>query len=394
MKLEVIAFGADLAEWYTVNDQSIESGDLVALTGQLDEYGVPILSRAYGSNKLIGVISTNAGQTYGIKADNRRPLALAGRVLVKIDPDSEALKAGDSITASAIGKARKALVGEKAIGTVTEDWTPGVNAKEKVLIMITQPFTVTDASQGTVNDSIQTQVSRINNLLGISADGTTTSSSILTNLQDVLTQITNTINEFKDLIAAMGISTVKDADGNDVLTFSSKASFLNDVTLRDTTVTGELNVGSLNINSLTNGIEVTGAACGSNQTICEAQTMYIQKNLSGNIDMMNGKVIVRPNGDVDVVGVLRAKKVISEEYGVKGTSNTVGTGVLRAGESEVTINTNAVNGNSKIFVTPTNGGTDKTLSIIRRVDGTSFTVGISGTASSDINFDWFLVTVE
>ncbi|MCX6732610.1 MAG: hypothetical protein NTV98_03665, partial [Candidatus Roizmanbacteria bacterium] len=65
LKLDAIVYGADLAEWYTVDDQSIEGGDVVALTGEIDSNDIPILRKTTSANDpgIIGVISTKAGQT-------------------------------------------------------------------------------------------------------------------------------------------------------------------------------------------------------------------------------------------------------------------------------------------------------------------------------------------
>src|SRR5690606_18369457 len=102
LRLAVIVVGADLAERYTVDDESIEPGDVVALTGKLAEFGVPILRKANGINdpNVVGAISTKAGQSLGIEAENRRLLGLAGRIPVKIDPNSAAIKEGDYLTSS------------------------------------------------------------------------------------------------------------------------------------------------------------------------------------------------------------------------------------------------------------------------------------------------------
>ncbi len=138
IRLDAIVFGADLAEWYTVNDQAIGPGDLVALTGELDDYGVPILRKSEGVNdpQLVGAISTKAGKELGLETPDRRLLGLAGRIPVKVDPDSPPIKAGDALTASNIpGKATLAIPGEKTIGTATTDWTPSQN-QDTVLMLI------------------------------------------------------------------------------------------------------------------------------------------------------------------------------------------------------------------------------------------------------------------
>jgi hypothetical protein len=128
LRLDAIVFGADLAEWYTIDDASIEAGDVVASTGEMDEFGVPILRKATGGDDigLTGAISTNAGQELGIEAENRRLLALSGRIPIKIDPKSPAIRNGDYITAShnVQGLGFKAQPGDIAIARAFASWNP------------------------------------------------------------------------------------------------------------------------------------------------------------------------------------------------------------------------------------------------------------------------------
>ena len=143
LRLEAIVFGADLAEWYTVDSPEVEPGDMVALTGQLDDYGVPILRKTDQPNdpNLIGAISTKAGKELGIESEDRRLLALAGRIPVKMHPYSEPIKAGDSITSGATkGLAKKAEVGERAIGRALEDWNPETGG-DKLMILVAPGYT-------------------------------------------------------------------------------------------------------------------------------------------------------------------------------------------------------------------------------------------------------------
>ncbi|MFC1627260.1 beta strand repeat-containing protein, partial [Patescibacteria group bacterium] len=141
LRLDIIVHGADLAEWYTVDDQTIQAGDLVSLTGQMDQYNVPILTKARDPSDpmLIGAISTRAGQELGLKTDNRRLLALVGRIPVNIDPQSDPISAGDLITSSpTAGLAQKAQPGDISIGKAVEAWTPD-SGQSTVLIFVTSP---------------------------------------------------------------------------------------------------------------------------------------------------------------------------------------------------------------------------------------------------------------
>ena len=151
LRLDAVVFGADLAEWYTVNDDSIEPGDLVSITGEMDEFGVPVLrkSNQINDSSLLGVISTTAGKALGIEAPNRRLLALAGRVPAKIDPDSAEIKAGDYLTSSSLpGYARKATSEDIAIGRAFENWHPSMG-RESILVYVenspSRDYKITDS---------------------------------------------------------------------------------------------------------------------------------------------------------------------------------------------------------------------------------------------------------
>jgi hypothetical protein len=137
IRLDAIVFGADLAEWYTVDDPEIKPGDVVALTGRMDEYGVPILRRATGPQDpgIIGAISTKAGQTLGLEAENRRLLALAGRIPVNVDVNSDPIKTGDPLTAgSTPGTAQKAGFGQMVFARATSDWNTGGNSQVLAIV--------------------------------------------------------------------------------------------------------------------------------------------------------------------------------------------------------------------------------------------------------------------
>jgi hypothetical protein len=142
MRLDAIVHGADLAEWYTIDDPAIEAGDVVALTGTLDVFDVPILKKASSATdpNIVGAISTRAGQTLGLEAPNRRLLGLVGRIPVKVASDSGAIKAGDYLTASTEpGKARKAGIGDITIGKALENWQPGANGPTVLMFIGTGP---------------------------------------------------------------------------------------------------------------------------------------------------------------------------------------------------------------------------------------------------------------
>ncbi|MFC1653586.1 hypothetical protein ACFL1M_01950 [Patescibacteria group bacterium] len=147
LRLDAIVFGADLAEWYTVEDESIEGGDLVALSGEMDSFGVPVLRKAMGGDDegLIGAISTQAGKELGLPAENRRLLGLSGRIPFKMDPDSPAISTGGYLTASPNkpGYAFKASPGDVVVGKVMQSWKAPVDSQTGEVIRDEDSFVLT-----------------------------------------------------------------------------------------------------------------------------------------------------------------------------------------------------------------------------------------------------------
>ncbi|GMR19001.1 MAG: hypothetical protein BMS9Abin34_125 [Patescibacteria group bacterium] len=128
VRLEAIVFGADLAEWYPVDDLSIEAGDVISILGENDGAGVPKVrkSSVISDRGTIGIISTKAGMELGIPRDDRRLVGLSGRVPVKIAPDSAPIQAGDLLTSSGTypGMAAKAASPGFIVAKAFDNWLP------------------------------------------------------------------------------------------------------------------------------------------------------------------------------------------------------------------------------------------------------------------------------
>ncbi|MEX2055273.1 MAG: hypothetical protein WD972_03760, partial [Candidatus Andersenbacteria bacterium] len=122
---------ADLAEYYITGDSSIEMGDVVCLSNikLLDPGGEEVTTQGVlrkcnspNDPRLVGIISTNPGVTLGsvdsvTGNSDRRTLALAGRVPVKISTENGPVKIGDYLTSSSIpGVAMKASGFNNVIG--------------------------------------------------------------------------------------------------------------------------------------------------------------------------------------------------------------------------------------------------------------------------------------
>ena len=131
----------DLAEAYEVEDSSIAAGDVVRL--KRDSTNTLVIERAGGEgdtydSSTIGVISTEPGlylQNWEDNKTNTRPLALAGRVPVKVTDENGPINRGDLLTASSKpGYAMKATNGGMIIGRALEDFSSSIVVGDSALV--------------------------------------------------------------------------------------------------------------------------------------------------------------------------------------------------------------------------------------------------------------------
>lgn len=147
----------DVAEMYsTYND--VEAGDIVSMgddtityeasgadpyTGQVYSLGMVTMNKMrkaeLGDAAIAGIISTAPFQTFGkdvLKVDPQaKPLALVGRVPVKVNLEGGPIKAGDKITLSSVpGVGKKATSSGITVGMALQDYEgPG---EGKVLVLV------------------------------------------------------------------------------------------------------------------------------------------------------------------------------------------------------------------------------------------------------------------
>ena len=111
--------GADLAEFYNTDDPTVMPGDVVSLD-PTKTAGVKKTQFAYDTNT-IGVVSTKPGLAIGDQANNTSgkpvPVALAGRVPVKVTTENGNILPGDYLTTSSTpGVAMKATKSGVVLG--------------------------------------------------------------------------------------------------------------------------------------------------------------------------------------------------------------------------------------------------------------------------------------
>lgn len=221
--------GADLAELYPVNDQTIEAGEIVSF-----EPGLPItVARADRSADiqlpLAGIISTQPGLILGDTSDiiNQRLVGLAGRVPTKVNLENGSINIGDRIALSSVpGVGRKARPFEDSVGIALEslgasgessshgsvvvfiDLQPGINIKKLGEALLELP------SIGDAPDFMEGITTAISSQFSIPSD-TSSSTATSTNetlLDSIWSQIVSLASSFVD-----GILTVAGIKADEII---------------------------------------------------------------------------------------------------------------------------------------------------------------------------------
>lgn len=128
---------SDYAEYYQIDDISIEKGDIVSISNNWK------VEKSSNSEKLIGIVSTEPADILGTHDDaiapgkntidvmaerGYRPVALSGRVPVKIMIKNDSIAAGDPITVSEFqGIGIKAMLSTEIVGKTLESFNPDIN---------------------------------------------------------------------------------------------------------------------------------------------------------------------------------------------------------------------------------------------------------------------------
>ncbi|MBI2475918.1 MAG: DUF5011 domain-containing protein [Candidatus Taylorbacteria bacterium] len=135
------AGGADVAEYFPTDDYTLEAGDIVSiLIGLTSQNGLVERSRGPYDQGMVGIVSTNPGVKLGSDISGghagKQPIALAGRVPVKVSLDNGPIKKGDFLTSSnRPGIAMKATDAGRVIALALEDFTLDDSASGKATLL-------------------------------------------------------------------------------------------------------------------------------------------------------------------------------------------------------------------------------------------------------------------
>ncbi len=411
--------GADVAENY-VSSQTLLPGEVVAMANDGNSNAV-VATTSINQNGLLGVVSTNPGVTVnsGAQMDsthpNIYPIALVGRIPVRVSSANGPISVGDPLTSSSIpGVAVKATKPGVIIGRALESYT---NSDQYIIGTITAYSNVSyydpTAAQYAItsngllavtngNSSTSSNTNSVATASAILGDATSSTQSAsltdqvtalqqqvsqnseqISSLQKLLNQVGSTsasLEQLTSLLASSSALPTNFATGQDLniqsATISADLQVLGKTTVNDLGVTGNITTGLLTIDGLNGSIDNI------------AQPLKLQPEALTTIEMEGGNVVIATNGDITTKGVINVAKVNVDESNLSTAS--VGQGTIKAGSTSVMINTTSVTDKSHIFVT-VRGSNAVPLSVATTVSGKSFSVVMPTAQSSDVKFDWWIV---
>ncbi len=145
----VVAFSTTTISW------SAMKGGATTTAAADDVYEISGVRKARYANEAIGVVSTNPGLHMGANILNGVPVALSGRIPVKVTTENGEVKIGDYLTVSSStpGYAMK-LTGEgRAIGRVISDYVVG---RDKVMMAVENGYQKIDMTSHNATTSMLT----------------------------------------------------------------------------------------------------------------------------------------------------------------------------------------------------------------------------------------------
>jgi hypothetical protein len=151
-----VTYAGDLAELYRVEGDG-EAGDVMMLGA--GDGGTPSVTRATAAGPVLGIVATSPGITIGHgdlgETGRRVPVALSGRVPVKVSLENGPVKAGTMLAPSSVpGKAAAALRSGMVIGMALEDFDPAKG--DKVLCFVSHQYWVAPGEFERLRSEIET----------------------------------------------------------------------------------------------------------------------------------------------------------------------------------------------------------------------------------------------
>ncbi len=409
----------DLAEEYSVADTTIEGGDVVRLANNtnnpISNTLIEKTDKGYDSS-ILGVISTAPGITLSSSVElnsyqqkpTLRPVALQGRVPVKVTNESGVIRRGDILTSSQTkpGYAMKATKAGRSIGVAMEDFMSSSTSEVqlgKIMTFVNLSFYdpqvyLTDSGELSIVKQTQTP-----NPVTLVDNGTGTV-QIRDNKPQYQVQSTQT----KEVIERTGgynnlfVANLK-VGSLDVSNISSQQIKDLELRIKNLEIGTTSAVLSASISGLLNDKQASNSGILSSLTV-QGRTLLNDLGITGkvtagliSIDGLGGSInsltdlrFKVPGGEVslDKDGNLTTKKINISTADAQSAS--LGKATLPIGQTSVIIQTTSVGTDSAVFVTLETSN-DTPLAVTSRIAGQSFTVELSKPTPRDLRFNWWIV---
>lgn len=348
---------ADIAETYPTEVNS-EYGDVMAIgqrevvTSNGDKIRQLVKATSANNAHLLGVIANNKDRRVVVgnnvsTQDNPRAIALKGRIPVKINPSSAAIKPGDYLSTSSVaGQATKAKESGIMIGRALDTWTPGQGQQTVMTYIETSYAQIESDNLQNLAQQIKTldlfprsvQTSKIispiiqtttltaqtiqaeeiatNQLTARSAtiSGTLTAETVdAKNIQDLAARIEEAVKQTQSL-EKQAVSS--QASGEKIFEIQSSLDKLiaSDVQNSLVDIDEDPSLGPIAKDILSNNLTIMETASVFNLEIgggIRSLTNDLHINALSTIQFMQGAVTLAANGDINTKGALRAEKGIA-----------------------------------------------------------------------------------
>ena len=355
---------ADYAEMYPT-ETDVDYGDIVVLgpnkieaehkavdqNGNIISLGTRLISKLIKSSapyqeSVIGIVSNNwsdfssTGASSVPANENPKPVALSGRVPVKVSENSQAISVGDYITTSSDpGKAMKATSAGQVIGKALESWDPSIN-QETVMVFVNNMYYAPAPENALTREEIEAMLRQAK--------------------EDQA--LLNQSNEWEELI-------VSDL-------YVTNTATLNSLSLSQSLVLGnDLVIQNNNIDTLTNPLNIQGSGTQP-------------------LNFMAGKVTIDTSGNMTITGDLKVLGTIDAGK-VTVSDQVAGSAIIPTGYFEITILNENIKPDSLIFVTPTSS-VKYAIYVKSQAEGTAV-IGFDEPevpTETDTKFNWWIVGVS
>ncbi len=438
--------GVDIAENFP--GTFLEPGDVVDIVKAREakpwddkpDYVLVKSDKPY-SSKSLGIISTNPAQVLSVGgSDGQLPLALNGRVPVKVIVTPDSIKVGDIITTSMIeGIAIKAIQPGYAVAKSlenTDSYTLNSCSEAESMESIIWPEDNGDNADrpcfkvpvSSFSDRVRSEIEKSE----VAQDGYVIVGKIMAFVNLSWQDPTITVGDdgvlvdrstgkaiylelkAEDIIANTLTAKEAQIDNLSVDSLSIEGVSLSDYvsqivgpnvntdapTVAMGTADGDISLSS-EIASLTISDSLTSTGITKLADTVVAGNLSVEGDITGSLGdltFQGQKIVMSKDGDLTLVGgVLSAKevktdKVVTSKVETKDLSITnnqsVGTITMPVGETSIIVSTSNITMTSKIFLTP---NIPVAAAVTSRKVGESFTIIIEKPLDSKLNVDWFII---